>query len=74
MALFMWLGIIIKKAVETLKKSESAGGNLDQCLYAKKCERGVVFVALYADDNLMVGESKAIDDILTALKEKGLVL
>ena len=35
--------------------------------------RGIVYVALYVDNNLMIGGKAAIDAIL-ALKNKGLVL
>ena len=39
----------------------------------KKSKKGIVYVALYIDDNL-IGDVEAIDDTITALKENGLVL
>ena len=36
--------------------------------------KGVVYVALYVVDNLMVGNIATIDDTIEALKSKGLVL
>ena len=36
--------------------------------------KGLVYVALYIDDNLMVGDIVAIDDAIEVLKNKGLVL
>ena len=43
-------------------------------VYVKKSENDRFYVALCIDDNLMVGNVKAIDDIITVLKENGLVL
>ena len=64
-----------KKAVEILKSSGFVGGSIDQCLYVKKSVKGViVHVALYVEDNLMVGHIAAINDAIEALKSKGLVL
>ena len=50
------------------------GGNVCPCLYIKKSAKGVVYVVLYVDDNLMVGDMAAIDDAISALKRNGLVL
>ena len=36
--------------------------------------KGIVYVALYVDNNLMVGDVEAIDEGIAALKENGLVL
>ena len=38
-----------------------------------KKQKGIVYVALYVDDNLMIGDSKAINEAKTGLKN-GLVL
>ena len=43
-------------------------GNDNPCLYVKKSAKGVVYVALYVDDSLMVGNIEAKD------RENGLVL
>ena len=61
-----------KKAVEILKKLSFVGGNVNPCLYVKKSKNGIVNIVLYVDNNLMVRNSKAIDDIIAALKENGL--
>ena len=58
-----------KKAVNILKKLGCFGGNDDPCLYVKKSEKGIVYVALYIDDNLMIGDIEAINEAITALKE-----
>ena len=63
-----------KKAVEILKKLISVEANVDTCLYVKKSEKSIMFVALYIDNNLMVGDIEAIDEPILALEENGLVL
>ena len=40
----------------------------------KKNANGIVYIALYVDDNLMIGDMATIDDAIEALKSKGLVL
>ena len=64
----------IKKAVEILKSSGFVGGSIDPCLYVKKSAKGMVYIALYVDDNLMVSNITAINDTTEASKSKGLVL
>ena len=59
--------------IKILKKLGFIGRDVYQCLYIKKSVKGV-YVALYVDDYLMVGNKKAIDDAISALKENGLVL
>ena len=63
-----------KKVIEILKKSGFVGGNVNPCLYIKKSAKGIVYIALYINDILMVGNVDAIDDAITALKNNGLVL
>ena len=63
-----------KKAIEILKSSGFVGGSIDPCLYVKKIMKGIVYIALYVDDNLMIDISAAIDDAILAVKNKGLVL
>ena len=36
--------------------------------------KGIVCIALYGDNNLMVGDIAAIDDVIEALKNEGKVL
>ena len=50
------------------------GGNEDRCLFVKKSEKGIVYVILYVDDNLMITGEKAIGDGITALNKNVLVL
>ena len=60
-----------KKAVKILKNSGFVGSNVNPCLYIKKSVKGIVYVALYVDDNLMLGN---MNNASAALKSKGLVL
>ena len=63
-----------KKAIKILKSFGFVGGYIDPCLYVKKSMKGIVYVALYVDDNLMIVDNATIHDAILALKNKGLVL
>ena len=63
-----------KKAVEILKRSGFVGGSINPCLYVKKSMNGIVYVALYVGDNLMIGNIATINDAIKVLKSKGLIL
>ena len=63
-----------KKAIKILKNSGFVKGSIDPCLYVKKDSKGIAYVALHIDDNLMIGNMAAIDSTIEALKSKGLVL
>ena len=63
-----------KKAVEIMKSSGFVGGCINPCLYVKKRMKGIVYVALYVNDNLMTGDITTINDAIEVLKNKGLVL
>ena len=54
-----------KKAVEILKNS-SCDSSIDPCLYVKKSAKGIVYVVLYIDDSLMVGNIAATDNTIEA--------
>ena len=56
-----------KKAIEMLKKAGFVGGNANPCFHVKKSAKGVVYVALYVDDNFMVGNLEAIDEAIVAI-------
>ena len=63
-----------KKAMEIFKSSGFVGGSISPCLYLKKSAEGVVYVVLYIDNNVMVGNIATIDDAIEALRNKGLIL
>ena len=56
-----------KKAIKTLKNLGFVECNVDPCLYTKKGANGVVYIALYTDNNSIIGDITAIDDAITAL-------
>ena len=60
--------------MEILKSSGFVGGSINSCLYVKRSMKGIVYVALYVDDNLMISNNATIDDAILALKNKRLVL
>ena len=60
--------------MEILKSSGFEGGSIDPCLYVKMSAKGIVYIALYVDDNLMIGDNAMIDDAILVLKNKGLLL
>ena len=61
-----------KKAVKILKKLGLVRGNVDQWFSVKKSEMGIINVALYVDNNLMIGDIEAINNAIAAPKENGL--
>ena len=63
-----------KKAVAILRKIGFEGGEVDPCLFVKQYALGIVYVALYVDDNLLIGTPAAIEDTIKRLREEGLVL
>ncbi|KAL7530325.1 hypothetical protein ACHAWF_005014 [Thalassiosira exigua] len=64
-----------KKFVHILtKKLGFKAGEVDPCLLIRRDEKGLVYVAIYVDDNLIVGHPEAIDDVIQGLKDNGLIL
>ena len=49
-------------------------GNVDPCLYVKKSEKGIFYVALYTDNNLMIEDVEIINDAIAALTQNRLVI
>ena len=63
-----------KKARGILRKIGFTGGDVDPCLFVKKSSLGIVFIALYVDDNLLIGHPKAIEDAIEQMKKHGFIL
>ena len=63
-----------EEAIKILKKSGFVGGSIDPSLYVKKSAKDIVYIALYTDDNLMIGNLAAINEAIKALKKKRMVL
>ena len=64
----------VTKGCWNFKEIRIVGGNIDPCIYVKMSEKGIVYAALYIDDNFMVGNIEAMDEVIAALKENELVL
>ncbi len=60
--------------VSTLRKIGFTWGTTDPCFFCKKEKDGLYMVALYFDDNLMIGHQKAIDITIKELKAEWLPL
>ena len=64
-----------KKAVKILRKIGFEGGDVDPCLLVKESTKfGRIYIALYVDDNLIVGHPQAIKETIQELRDEGLVL
>ena len=50
------------------------GGIINPSLYMKKSAKGIVYIALYIEDNSMIGNMATIYNTIEALKNNGLVL
>jgi hypothetical protein len=60
-----------KKLVECLKKIGFQGGHTDPCLMTRRCEKGIVYIALYVDGCYCVGHKEAIQDTITKIIANG---
>ncbi len=63
-----------KNTVEVLKSIGFKGGDVDSCLYTNRDKNRLIYVDLYVDDNLLIGDEKATKETIKALKKAGLVL
>ena len=59
---------------KTLRDMGFQGGNVDPCLYFRTDQRGSVFIAVYVDDNLIIGDEDAVLEVISTLKKAGFVL
>ena len=58
-----------KKFVKILRQLNFDGGYADPCLFTRKDDKGIVFIALYVDDCLCIGTKAAIDDVIDKLQK-----
>ena len=59
------------KFKEKLNKIGFSGGFPDPCLLMRKTESGVVYIAVWVDNLLLIGDEKAIEEAVKDLKEQG---
>ena len=61
--------------VVILKKIGFEGGEVDPFLYVREStEFGRIYIALYVDDNLIVGKEEAINEVIQELRDKDFTL
>ena len=59
------------KFKEKLNNVGFSGGFPDPCLMMKETENGVVYIAVWVDDSLLIGDEKAIEEAVDDLKKLG---
>ncbi len=62
-----------KKAFEVLHKIRFNGDHVDPCLFWKQYEKGVVFVAIYLNDILIVDYPDELEDTIKQLRKMDLL-
>ncbi len=62
------------KFKQKLNKIGFIGGYPDPCLLMRKTENGTVFIAVWVDDSLMIGDKAAIDGAVEDLQKEGFKL
>ena len=60
-----------KYFIEKLRKIGFKGGYPDPCLMTQQDENGIVFIAVWVDDSLLIGNMTAIDATIRDLKKEG---
>ena len=63
-----------KKFTKVLKKMGFEGGDVDPCLMMKNGTKGIVFIAIYVDDCLLIGTEEAINEAVEGLQAHGFKL
>ena len=53
-----------ENAVRILKKWIFTGSEVDPFLFVVKSSNGITLIALYVDNNLMIGDKAAIDEAI----------
>ena len=63
-----------KKMVKILKECGFKKSEVDPCLFLQKFHDGKIYVAIYVDDNLVIGPKKGVKKTIDCLNSKGLSL
>ena len=63
-----------KKFICALRELGFKGGYPDPCLMTRHSDDGIVFIAIWVDDSLLVGDKVAIDKTIEDLRGKGFTL
>ena len=62
------------KFTKKLRKLGFVGGYPDPCLFTRKNENGICYIAIWVDDSLLVGHPEAIQQTIDNLKSEGFEL
>ena len=62
------------KFKEKLTKISFIGGHPDPCLWMRQNKKGTVYIAVWVDDSLLIGDSEAIEQAIKDLREEGFKL
>ena len=62
------------KFKEKLTKIGFIGGHPDPCLWMRQNKKGTVYIAVWVDDSLLIGDSEAIEQAIKDLREEGFKL
>jgi len=62
------------KVTKMLRQAGFVGGNVDPCLFYRRNKKGTVVIAIYVDDNLIIGDEKAVDDVIEQMECFGFTL
>ena len=60
-----------KKFISILKSIGFVGGQIDPCLMMRKNDLGTVYIAMYVDDSLFMGDDKAIRSAIKEIQDSG---
>ena len=63
-----------KKMVKILEECGFKKSEVDPCLFLQKFDNGTVYIAIYVDDNLVIGPKKGVKKTIYMLNSKGLLL
>ena len=63
-----------KKLTSILRRIGFTGGTVDPCLMFYRSEKGQVFMAIYVDDCLCIGDKEAIKEVIEKMEAEGLKL
>jgi Reverse transcriptase (RNA-dependent DNA polymerase) len=59
------------KFMKVLRKIGFVGGYADPCLMVRRNDNGVVYIAIWVDDSLLIGHNAAIEQTIKDLQENG---
>ena len=62
------------KFATALRKIGFTGGYADPCMMVRRDKHGIVFIAVYVDDSLLIGNDEAIEAVIRDIEDSGFKL